>query len=153
MPLITILYVSIKQIIVLLCQAKWIWRWTIDVMCIFLIGNSLSIWTCWPLLGSTWTETIVIVLARTETTLPSLVWLICIRALPTRHSLPASHHIARGLYAMVLVHFVIESCGSDRTTRFEYSKLLLVQYLRIGEALVRVGLTQVRWSHYLLRHH
>jgi hypothetical protein len=74
MPLITAAcHVSIQQIIVLLCQAKRVRRWTIDVMSIFLIGDSLSVWTCWPLLSSSWTETIIVVLAWTKAALTSLV--------------------------------------------------------------------------------
>ena len=146
-------HVSIKQIIMLLCQAKWIGRWTIDVMCIFLICDSLSVWTRWPLLGSAWTETIIVVLAWAKTTLPSLVWLVCIGALATRHGLPASHNVARGLYAVILVHLVVKSCGSDWTTWLENSQLLLIQDLRVCETLVRIGLTQMWWTHDLLRHH
>lgn len=146
-------HVSIKQIIMLLCQTKWIGRWTIDIMCIFLIGDSLSVWTSWPFLGSAWTETIIVVLAWAKTTLPSLVWLVCIGVLATRHGLPTSHNVARGLYTVILIHLVIKSCGSDWTTRLENSQLLLIQDLRVSETLVCVGLTQMRWAHDLLRHH
>jgi hypothetical protein len=54
---------------------------------------------------------------------------------------------------MVLVHLVVEGCGSNRSARLKDAQLLLIKYLRICEALVSICLAKMGRSHYLLRHH
>lgn len=118
-----------------------------------LLCNSLSIGTCWSFLRSAWSKTIVIVLTRTETTLSSLVSLLSVGSLTTWHCLSASHHIARWRDSVVLVHLIIKGGCPDRTAGLENAELLLIEYLRVGEALVGIGLSKMRWAHHLLGHH
>ena len=44
-----------------------------------------------------------------------------IKDVVTRFACSTGHHVTRRLYAMVLVHLVVESCCSDRTTGLEDS--------------------------------
>lgn len=54
---------------------------------------------------------------------------------------------------MILVHLISEVSGSDRTAAFKDTELLLVENLRVSEALVRCGLAQLSGADHLLRHH
>jgi len=151
MPLIP-RHIPTQQIIMLLCQAKRVWRWTVNIVSI-LLCNALSIWTSWPLLGCSGTEAIIIILAWTKTALAPLIRLLGIRVLTSGHSLSAAHDVTGGLNAMILIHLIIKCSSPHRPTRFKNTELLLIQNLRISEALVRICLPKMRRAHNLLGHH
>ena len=146
-------HVATEQIIVLLSQTKRVrWR-TIDIVAT-LFGKTLSVWTCWSLLCGSWTQAIIVViLSWSKTSLTSLVSLVCVWVRATGHTFSISHSMPLWLDGMILVHLIIESCGTYRSTWFEYAKLLLIQYLRVCKSLVGVSLSKIRRAHYLLRHH
>ena len=148
-------HVSTEQIVVLLGQTEGVGRGAVDVVCI-LLSYALSIGTSRSFLSGAWSQTVVIivVLARTKTSLASLVALGSALTLTTAsHGLSTAHDVAGGLDCVVLLHLVVKGCGSAWTAALEDTKLLLVQDLGVCKALVCIGLAEVRGAHNLLRHH
>lgn len=150
MPLIA-RHVSSDEVVVLLGEAERVGRRPIDVVSA-LLRQALGVRARWSLLSRSRAQSVV-VLARAETSLPSLISFLSVIVLAPGHGFPATHDVAGGLDAMVLVHFVVEGSGTDWSAGFEDSELLLIQDLRVGKSLVGVGLAEVRGSHDLLRHH
>jgi len=114
---------TLYEIIVLLCQTEWV-RWRpINVVSVVL-SKALGIWRCRSFLCCSRTKTIA-ALAGSETSLTSLVCLVIIGVYTSRHSFP-THHLAWVLNTVVLIKLVVKSSCSDRSTRFENPKLLLI---------------------------
>lgn len=106
-------HVSSHQVVIMLSEAERIRRRAIDVVS-SLLRQTLGIWTCWTFLSCARAQSIVIV-ARSQTALASLISFLCARAL-TRHSFPTSHDVTRLLHAVILIHLVVKGSRPDRAT-------------------------------------
>ena len=80
-----------------------------------LLRQALSVRTGWPLLRCTWSEAISIALAGTEASLATLVGLVSVGVRARQATFAITHRVT-GLDSVVLVHLVVEGCGSDGST-------------------------------------
>ena len=137
----------------LLNEAKGIWWWSIMMMHhLFLVCQSLSIWTCRSLLCSSRSKTsIAITLIRSNTTSTSCF--VCfLRSMASWGYLSPAYHLSWTWSSMIVVHFVFKWSGSHWSTSFENAKLL-IEDLWVGKSLILSRLSKVIRTHYLLRHH
>lgn len=109
--------VTTYQIIVLLNQAKRVgWRtitvaWTQSYL-------SLSVRTCWPLLGGcAWSKTAWASIVCAHASRSSFICLL--RSMTSRDSFSASEHIATRDTMWKLIHLVLKGRSSHWTTRLE----------------------------------
>lgn len=145
-----LVYISTEQIVVLLSYTERIWWLTTHVLTSVLC-QALGIRTCWSLLCRSWAQASG-VLTGSEASLPSLISLVSVRSWASGHTFAISHRVT-WLHSVVLIHLIIESSRTNWSTRFENTKLLLVQYLTVGKSLVIVSLSEIWGAHHLLRHH
>ena len=80
-----------------------------------LLRQALSVRTGWPLLRCSWSEAISITLAGTEASLATLIGLVSVGVRARQSTFPITHRVA-GLDGVVLVHLIVEGCGSDGPT-------------------------------------
>ena len=119
--------ISSHQVVMLLNQAKWVWRWS-TMHHIFLICKTLSIWTCWSFLCCPRPQTIAsIALIWSDATCTSSF--ICfLWSMSSSCNLSSTNHLAwTWLHssAMVVVHFIFKWSCSYWSTCLEDSKLLV----------------------------
>lgn len=57
------------------------------------------------------------------------------------------------VHSLKWIHFIFKCSSSYRSTRFKYTKLLLIEYLRICKSLIPSSISKMRCPHNLLRHH
>ena len=153
-------HIATHQVVVLWNQTKWVRRrtsMTIMMNSIFRYNsiNTLSVGTCRSFLSGSRPQTLTVrALTRSKTSLTSLVLLSGLLLTWPRFSTcynlsTLTLHTSQPLER---IHFILKSCGSHGSTRFEDSQLLLVKYLTVCKSLILL-LAKMRWSHYLLRHH
>ena len=112
----------------------------------------LSVWTSRPLLSSARSYSCLIRL-RAKASLASFVSFgsLLHRLLP-RHSFATTYHLTLSILHMKLIHFIVKSSGTNRTT-LENTKLLLIKDLRVSECLISSRGSKLRWTNNLLGHH
>lgn len=120
-PLVHLVLVALA-----LLETKSVGRRPADVV----LRESLSIGTSRSLLGSARSQTATIL--NSERSLSSLIALLVARS----HLSVAYSLILALLETLVLVNLVVEGSGSDGAVCLENAKLLLIEDLRIGKAMV-----------------
>ncbi len=144
------------QIVVLLYKAKWIWWWSNAVPSVYAAfassWHTLGIRTSWTLLSCSRTQTAALRLAWTEAALSSFICFL--RPMVRTDSFPTCQHLATWVsHSLKRINLIFKGRSSYRSTRFEYPKLLLIEYLWVGKALVPTGWAEMWGTHHLLGHH